>query len=330
MSDISKAFGRAAFDILARELSRCRLGKSSGALHLIGSPGGVFHLRHGAVVGVDSPGAPGADALLLRSGRLSETEWTAALSAGAQARSYQAQPADGERLGPTAWKVLCLMAARDAAFATAAGTVQEYGLAGEPADVLMPLEPGIDPDSLLRETARRLDALAALPVRVSPHRERVAPVPGMGLRERSALVPVRQEILGHANGRRSARDIAFIAGRSVYPVTVEISRMLGEGLVEVVSEGSRAAFFVRGPITPRRRDGEDPGLDAAGVPAVLLPRRSPGASGISGTSAPPGAAPARQATPRLPNHRTGAAPSAAPMSQEPQCAWEQKGNVREP
>lgn len=326
MTDIGKTFDRAVFDILARELIRCRDGRFTGALHLIGSPGGVFHLRQGTVVGVDSPGAPGADALLLRSGRVSEAEWTAALCAGAESRSYEAQLVANGHLGRTALEVVCLMAAQDAAFAAAAGTVEGHRADPGPTDVLLPMAQGVDGESLLRETARRLHALASLPTPVSPHRERVAPAGGS---EQSArpLAPVREEILDHANGRRSARDIAFLTGRGVFPVTVEISRMLSEGLVELVSGGSPSASPVQGAVTPRRREeGADAGADH--IPAQFLPRRDPGASGINETLAPPRAASGWQGLPRLLN-RIWAAQPAAPTSQEPGGSWEQKGNSRE-
>ncbi|MFK0222901.1 hypothetical protein ACIQWN_32525 [Streptomyces vinaceus] len=45
---------------------------------------------------------------------------------------------------------------------------------------------------------------------------------------------VRREILLRANGNRSVRDIAFLLGRSLYAVTVEVARLTGEGLLETV------------------------------------------------------------------------------------------------
>ncbi|TVT20170.1 MarR family transcriptional regulator, partial [Amycolatopsis rhizosphaerae] len=232
MTGTGRIQDRAAFDVLARALTRCRLDGISGALHLMGNPGGVFHLRRGIVVAVDSPGAPGADALLLRSGRVSEGDWTAALRAAAEGRSSQAELVARGSVGATELRVLSMMAARDAAFATAAGMVEGYVIDREPVDVPLPLAHDVDADSLLQETERRLNALASLPIPVAPHRERVAPVPGKSLDE-GALTELRREILAQANGRRTARDLAFLISRGVYPVTVEISRLLSEGLVEI-------------------------------------------------------------------------------------------------
>jgi hypothetical protein len=249
----------------------------TGALHLIGIPGGIFHLRRGALVAVDSPGAPGADALLLRSGRISESDWTEALRAGAETRSHQAELVARGSIRATELHVLSTMAAQDGTFSAFAGTAERYIVTTEPVDVLLPVTVGIDVDWLLRETSRRLDALASLRFPVSPFRDKVAPVPDVVL-PASARTALRQEILDSANGRRSSRDIAFLIGRSVYSVTVEISRMLGEGLMEVVPGTSVATPSTVRTMAPRVSP------EAAGAgrqPSSGLPQRQPGASRIT-------------------------------------------------
>jgi hypothetical protein len=75
---------------------------------------------------------------------------------------------------------------------------------------------------------RRLDALASSTL--SPYRDRVVPARGT---QPAGLAAVRREILAHATGRRTARDLAFALGRSLHPVTVEIARMLADGLLEI-------------------------------------------------------------------------------------------------
>src|SRR5688500_15300756 len=80
---------RAAFDVLAHALARCHADRVTGALRVVGNPGGLFHLSEGAVIAVDSPGSPGAETLLLRSGRISEEDWTAALREDTGTRSHQ-------------------------------------------------------------------------------------------------------------------------------------------------------------------------------------------------------------------------------------------------
>jgi hypothetical protein len=61
---------RAGYERLSRSLAGCGREESTRELRVRGRPGGSFHLRGGLVVGVESPGAPGPEALLLRSGRV--------------------------------------------------------------------------------------------------------------------------------------------------------------------------------------------------------------------------------------------------------------------
>jgi hypothetical protein len=308
---------RRAFDVVANALARCRRDAVTGALHVIGAPGGVFHLADGSITGVDSPGAPGAEILLLRSGRISEVEWIAALRAGARTRSARAELVARGSVGSTELQVSAIMAAQDGAFAIVAGQVRDHLVERDSVDVLLPIQRGVDPDWLLREISRRLDALAALPCAVSPYRDRVAPVRDMELSDR-VLTIGRRQILSCANGRRSARDIAFMAGRSLYPVTVEISRMLSEGMVEVVPVEAVPVL----PAGPGRA-GFKP-LITQGDP---LPRRQPGESGIAeALNGPRG--PIWPGLPR-PLHRIRAALPKALTSDPPDTAADPKGQPGE-
>lgn len=261
-----RARDRAAFDELARAMTWCRDRGTSGTLRLDGLPGGTCRYRDGRLVLVESAGSPGVSSLLLRSGRVSETDWTAALRAAAGSGSVSAGLVAGGSIGPAGLRVVYLMAVQDAAFAIAAGGTDGCAVDPGPVEVPVPLAAGVDPDWLLAETARRLDALDSLPVAVCPNRERVAPAPGAALPD-LPLTAAQSEILPHANGRRSARDIAFLTSRGVYQVTVEISRMVGDGLLEVVQ-------------FPAESDAPSYPVESAGGPPVtdstlLLPRRLP-------------------------------------------------------
>lgn len=203
------------------------------------------------MVAVDSPGAPGVEALLLRSGRISESDWTAALRDGAENRSHQAELAARGILGATELRVVAMAVVQDSAFAVAVGEVGGHTVDdGAAADVPLPLAEGVAPDDLVRETVRRLGALTSLPCAVSPYRDRFVPA------RDGELSAVRREIVANANGRRSARDIAFAVGRSVYPVTVEISRMLGEGLLAIADDTPEIRPTTRlEALRPRRAGG---------------------------------------------------------------------------
>jgi hypothetical protein len=212
-------------------MTECRAEGVTGILRVAGNPGGLFHLRKGVVVAVDSPGAPGAEALLLRSGRISEDDWTAALRETAEG-DVDLGALGG--VGVAELRVVAEMAARDGAFAIAAGVVDEHVVDPTPVDVLV--VGGIEPADLLGETLRRVDAMDALPFPLSPYRERVMPA----TEAPTGLAAEQREILASANGRRTARDIAFAVGRGVYPVMVEISRMLSAGVLQIAPDAPKA------------------------------------------------------------------------------------------
>ncbi|MFJ4851426.1 MULTISPECIES: MarR family transcriptional regulator [unclassified Streptomyces] len=264
----------AAHDLLGRALARCRDEGVSGVLRVQGSPGGAFHLLGGAVVAVESPGSPGVGTLLLRSGRIDEAEWGAAHDAAATGAWPGVAFAGAGRLGNAEFQVIHMMAAQDAVFAVLAGRLENCVLdpvrPEGPVPALVPaVGRGVEPEELLVEAGRRIAALAALPRQVSPDRDRVIALVGAGNDE--TLPAARRDILEYANGRRSPRDIAFQLGRGVWTVTVEVSRMLAEGLVETVSAPVPPAVPVPRPFAPVPAPGTDglrePDPDADPVPA---------------------------------------------------------------
>ncbi|GLZ35975.1 hypothetical protein Lesp02_81620 [Lentzea sp. NBRC 105346] len=238
----------------------------TATLHVVGNPGGLFHLRNGIVISVYSAGSPAPDALLLRSGRISKSDW-----------ARQSELVARGAVGSTELQVVAMMAAHDAVFAIVTGEIVDCRL-DRPVDVPLPMTPGVDPVRLLQETSRRLVSLRSLPVAVSPHLDRVAPAESADPQEET-LTESRREILQHATGRSSARDIAFAAGRGLFPVTVEVSRMLGEGLLIVVTHTDGTSVTVTRalrdvPLRPRVTPApEEPPpvreTDSTGVP---LPR----------------------------------------------------------
>lgn len=130
-----------------------------------------------------------------------------------------------------------------------------------------------------------------MPYPVRPERER--PLPGALSRTADRLGPIQRELLTHADGRRTARDLAFRTGRGVYTVTVAVARMLAEGLLECGD--APAPIPVRLPpggqgVRPREPAPPPPPVrvpppEPPPEPAAL-PRRRPGASGINEALAP--------------------------------------------
>ncbi|MEI5103193.1 MarR family transcriptional regulator [Streptomyces sp. PmtG] len=305
MSDLRGLLDPVGHGLLARTLARCEADEVTGQVRAHGRPGGVFHLGRGRVVAVESPGAPGVEVLLLRSGRLSDREWADALAGGAPAGCPGAALVARGVVGAAELRVLRVLALRDAVFAVLAGRITACATAAAAGPGLASLGgsegsedpgaepgadpgvgPGVEPARLLGEAARRLAALAALSTAVLPDRHRLAPASAAAARV-DRLPAARREILFLADGRRTARDIAFVSGRGVYPVTVEASRMLADGLLVRARPGPAAVgLAVPGPGAPvlgRRAPGE-----RAPAPTVDLPRRSPGASALMRPADPGG------------------------------------------
>ncbi|MFF4044305.1 MarR family transcriptional regulator [Streptomyces sp. NPDC001816] len=281
MSDVRDALGRVGYDRLAHALTACGHAEFTGELRVSGRPGGTFHLRDGLVVAAESPGSPGPEVLLLRTDRIGAERWAELVRESDGARWPAAALVARGYAGAAQLRVVCVMALHDAAFAIVAGRVDgcERIVGTEPH---APVTAGETPARLVQDAARKLAALATLPYPVGPDRERPLPAAPTG----RPLTALQQELLAHADGRRTPRDLAFCVGRGVYTVTVEVARMLAEGFLECAD--APAEIPVRLPPEARVRAvrHRDPPPEPPPVPTAL-PRRDPGASGITEALAPP-------------------------------------------
>ena len=255
---------------LAQALAACGRDGFTGELRITGTPGGTFHFGDGRVVAVESPGAPGPEALLLRSGRVSGEQWAELVRESGGSRWPATALIAHGYAGAAQLRVVCALALHDAAFAMAAGRVQECERHAT-AEPFAQVPLGEPPLRLLQDALRRLTALAGLPHPVHPDRER--PV-----RSGTDAGPgsLRSELLTHADGRNTARDLAFRVGRGVYTVSVEVARMLDEGLL--VCAGPPAPVAVRPlPDGDELRPRRPPPVEQSPAPARTdLPRRKPG------------------------------------------------------
>jgi hypothetical protein len=150
------------------------------------------------------------------------------------------------------------------------------------ADAVLPLVPGAGPDGLLAEAARRIRVLAPVPFRHD--RDKIVAVPGAA-RPGIRLGAGQDEVLALADGRRTARDLAFALGRGVYATMLQLARMRQAGLlVTVPSRASGPDGRGQGRPGP---GGEQPG--GSGLPRRRqgLPRRI-GPSGGKQDSRVPG------------------------------------------
>ena len=227
-------------------------------MRVAGNAGGVFHLRDGEVVAVDSAGSPGVEVLLLSSGRVSAEDWNAALVESVGTGSLQAALVARGHLGPDEIQAVAMAAMQDGAFAVAAGDVERCVVEDNADEPLLPSADGVAPEVLLSDTAGRLDVVASLPVPLSPYLDRVVAARGA-----DPPTAERREIIALATGRRSARDMAFATGRSLHSVTVEISRMLGEELLEIAPPATAFSFSHWGlpSLRPRAETGQTSGKE---------------------------------------------------------------------
>lgn len=254
--------------LLARNLIRARHERFSGTLVVVGDPGGAFHLANGVIVAVESPGAPNVETLLLRSGRVGKAEWAAAYQAGAAGDRTGTELVERTLVGAAELQLMCLMAALDGALSVGMGRIDECLLEPGGGGYHLVAPQGIEPDWLFQEASRRVKALASLRVSLCPFRDRMALTSTGAALLSGSTAGERREILLRVNGRRSSRDIAFLLGRGLYAVTVELARMLSDGLVEVVS--SRVAVPVSGPAEAADRMQN----------VTRLPHRPVGAGGL--------------------------------------------------
>jgi len=221
---------------------------SSCALRVAGNPGGIIFLADGGICGCQTPGAPGLEVILLRSGRLTEADWEAAFSsAAAGGRSLTEELVRRDLLGAGEAEALLRTALADAIFAVLAGRVD--GWAEAAADCPMPLAPPARPGWLLGESIRRRQALAALAgPPVSPRDRVTAASPGAWRQAASWPDAGQLELLGLCNGRRTVRDLAFARGSGLYATLLELARLRDRGLVAIAADGAES-------VSPSRSSG---------------------------------------------------------------------------
>jgi hypothetical protein len=262
---------------LAQLLLDCAAGRRSGVLRVTGDPGGIVYLADGKVIAISTPGAPDPEVILLRSGRVPEPGWAAAYAAGAAGGTVGTELVRRGLIGAGELEAVLRLALADGMFALAAGQADDCHL--EPAELtsLLPLLPGAEPGWLLAESSRRIETLAAQARPIAHDRDRLSPVPG-------AWTPLaspgdgQSEIVALANGRRTARDLAFVLGRGVYAVTLQLGRMRDAGVLAVVS--SRAPDGLAAPALDLVPGGgvpdDGPADGGQGPPPLPRRRRSPG------------------------------------------------------
>ncbi len=295
--------------MLREALLDCAAGSLTGALRLTGEPGGVIYFAHGAVTAIDTPGAPGPEVILLRSGRVAEAAWAAAFAAGAASGRMGAELHSRGLVGSGELEALLRVVLADGMFVLASGEVEAYEVEEAPAGHLLPLSPAADPQWLLSEAARRMTMLKALPTPIEHDRDRMTPVPRL-LPPGGTAGAAEDRILALANGRRTARDMAFVLGRGVFAVTLQLARLHEAGLVVIDSRRPgrvRPAELARpaGPAGPAGRRPGSGGGPGRRVRAAGSGWRGPGWCGPGCRGSGRGGRPREPAAPAAPGRFPG-------------------------
>jgi hypothetical protein len=219
---------------LADALRQYAAARFSGVLQVDGLPGGAIYLTDGRISACETSGAPSLEVILLRSRRISESDWDAAFAAAAVAgQQMPDELVQRELLGAGEIEALLRISLADAVYALVSGRVDGWS-EKPPADCLLPLAPAARPGWLLAEANRRNQVLGAfLGSAVTAH-DRIAAAPGTA-RANHALGEGRDEILALADGRRTARDLAFALGRGLYETLIQLSRMRADNVVVISS-----------------------------------------------------------------------------------------------
>jgi hypothetical protein len=249
---------------LGTALADCAAAGFTGVLHVIGAPGGTIYFTRGGVAAIETPWSPSAEVMLLRSGRIREPDWEAAYAAAAVARGdMRIELLSRGLIGSGELEALLRTTLADATFALAAGFVDTCRAEATTLEHVLGLEPAADAGWVVAEARRRMQVLASFPDPPLGARERVMAAPG-ALRAATLRGGGRDEILALADGRRTARDLAFSLGHGLYTTLLNIARMRAEGLLAPAAQAT---------VEPDARNyrQQASGADAGATPG--LPRR---------------------------------------------------------
>jgi hypothetical protein len=283
---------------LSEALDACGSAGHSGVVHVAGEPGGTIHFADGAITAIQTPGAPSAEVILLRSRLVTESGWDEAFTAAAKSGTPMgAELVARDILGTGELEVLLRTVLADAMFVMASGHVDGCHAVAGPADYLLPLRPGAKTRPLLAEATRRILLLGSM--RFSPGSERVVAVPPAA--RRTPLDERQEEILALADGRRTARDIAFALGRGVYATMLDVAELGEAGVLTIVPRSGRANAAASPPPYGSGAGSRSGTAGQPETPAGLPVRRK----GPPRRSAEPGAAHEVPGLHRLLRPRTG-------------------------
>jgi hypothetical protein len=258
--------------LIADALREYAATRFTGVLRVEGQPGGAVYLQGGDISGCETSGAPSLEVVLLRSRRISESDWNATFSASAVAgRPMTSELITRQLLGTGELEALLRTALADSVFALASGRVD--GWTELPArDCPLPLSPPAKAGWLLAEAARRRQVLAASG---QPSLNALDRITAKAPDEWTVRAPGpgQAELLSLANGRRTARDLAFALGRGVYATMLQLTRMREGNMVLITPAGGQTPSAGAPVVVPSDPEGDD--RMATGLPRRRKERLGP-------------------------------------------------------
>ncbi|GAA3224508.1 ADAM 12 protein [Dactylosporangium siamense] len=251
----------------------------TGALTVVGEPGGVIFLRDGLVNGVESPAAPSVDRLLTACGKVEERVWETIPSRPARAL------VEGGHVSAAEIELCAIGALYDAAYFVLSTERAELRFAPD-IEHWLGADCTVTADQLCDHVVRQRRILNEVHPSDVTDTAPVRPVLRPGL-DRVLVSGLQWEIVLHADGNRTPQELAGLLGCSAYAVTLDVRRLAAAGLVEppVATEPEEP------PATPEPRVAASgsaavpasvPAAAAASPPAngaerrEILPRRVPG------------------------------------------------------
>ncbi|GAA0708322.1 hypothetical protein Drose_31040 [Dactylosporangium roseum] len=240
----------------AKALGRLAEAGATGALTVIGAPGGVVFLRDGRVNAVDSPAAPGADRLLIACDKVPEAVWETIPSQPARAL------VEGGHVTSAEMELCALQALCDAAFFVLSTPRPELRFASG-VEHWLGADGTVATDWLCDQVERQQRMLNEVhPSEVMDYAP-VVPVLRPGL-DQVLLSGLQWEIVLHADGQRTPQDLAGLLGCSAYAVTLDVRRLAAAGLVEAPATEAPAPVI------------DEPMASANPAERAVLPKRVPG------------------------------------------------------
>lgn len=250
----------------------------TGALTVLGEPGGVIFLRDGLVNGVESPAAPSVDRLLTAAGVVDERVWETIPSRPARAL------VEGGHVTTAQIELCALNALYDAGYFVLSTGRAELRFAPD-IEHWLGAECTVTADQLCDHVARQRRILDEVHPSDVTDTAPVRPVLRPGL-DRVLVSGLQWEIVLHADGQRTPQELAGLLGRSAYAVTLDVRRLVAAGLIEppVAPE----------PVAPEPGEPEPAGLEPAGpepagpegVEAAAAPAQHRVADLVTATVAP--------------------------------------------